>query len=436
MWLRALTQLKTNATSTRIVVGTHAGLIAVVYVILAMLFDTPLNQRFNQVLPLEDMLPAFLLMTVTALVGVIGVFLAYLHSLMRRRRVPTFALYRALGLTKGRLLGQLTLENALIEGQALALGLVMGVLGSKLVVMILARFLGVLLDTGLLWVPDAASATIGIFVTIAAGLSLTDYPLVVVPALGNLEVSAAAQPLGWLTHRGVASGLLLASLALGLFGWSLGDWLRWAAAVTGIVGLNCWGLAAAVPALLAKLTDRYPAGNLFLSLRLSAVMVRNHWHSLLAATGLLSLTMLGLMVSGHLMGVASLPSTVGTNSGLVTLTQFLRFGTGVVALCLMAMVVAVLVLKQLIDHQVTAGTMTQLTMLGMTQADWFQVQRRQVSLWLALPVALTAFNSGLAALALGLRDVWGFWLLSLVLSGCVVHFLANWTTQKVMRLND
>ncbi|WP_436862526.1 FtsX-like permease family protein [Staphylococcus caeli] len=77
------------------------------------------------------------------LFAIIIVFLMYANQLFIKRRTREFALYQLIGLTRGNILRMITIEQIAMFVTTTLIGMVVGVFGSKILLMIVLKILGI-----------------------------------------------------------------------------------------------------------------------------------------------------------------------------------------------------------------------------------------------------------------------------------------------------
>lgn len=94
------------------------------------------------------------------------VFLFYTHSFLIRRRKKEFGLYSILGMNKLNLARIMIWESVMVAGISLALGLVLGIVFSKMAELLMRLILRSDVDYAMRISPDNVSQTVGLYLTI------------------------------------------------------------------------------------------------------------------------------------------------------------------------------------------------------------------------------------------------------------------------------
>lgn len=109
------------------------------------------------------------------LIGIVGIFLLYANTIFIKRRSKEIGLFQLIGLTKGRIFGILSAENSILYFGSMAIGVLIGFLASKLVLMILFKILGVDAITKLYFSPVALLQTVIVFTIMYLLIMLMNY---------------------------------------------------------------------------------------------------------------------------------------------------------------------------------------------------------------------------------------------------------------------
>ncbi|MFX3647778.1 MAG: FtsX-like permease family protein [Paenibacillus sp.] len=109
------------------------------------------------------------------LIGIVGIFLLYANTIFIKRRSKEIGLFQLIGLTKGRIFGILSAENSILYFGSMAIGVLIGFLASKLVLMILFKILGVDVITKLYFSPMALLQTVIVFTIMYLLIMLMNY---------------------------------------------------------------------------------------------------------------------------------------------------------------------------------------------------------------------------------------------------------------------
>ncbi|MDT9719421.1 ABC transporter permease [Paenibacillus sp. ClWae2A] len=109
------------------------------------------------------------------LIVIVGIFLLYANTIFIKRRSKEIGLFQLIGLTKGRIFGILSAENSILYFGSMAIGVLIGFLASKLVLMILFKILGVDAITKLYFSPMALMQTVIVFTMMYLLIMLMNY---------------------------------------------------------------------------------------------------------------------------------------------------------------------------------------------------------------------------------------------------------------------
>ncbi|TFB19585.1 ABC transporter permease [Filobacillus milosensis] len=109
------------------------------------------------------------------LVAIVGIFLIYANNIFIKRRSSEIGLFQLIGMTKGRIIKILGIENFIIYFTSLALGILVGFSISKLIVMIVFKITGVEAVANLRFSPEALIQTLLVFIGIYLFIMLTNY---------------------------------------------------------------------------------------------------------------------------------------------------------------------------------------------------------------------------------------------------------------------
>lgn len=109
------------------------------------------------------------------LIAIVGIFLLYANTIFIKRRSKEIGLFQLIGLTKGRIFGILSAENSILYFGSMAIGVLIGFLASKLVLMILFKILGVDAITKLYFSPMALMQTVIVFTMMYLLIMLMNY---------------------------------------------------------------------------------------------------------------------------------------------------------------------------------------------------------------------------------------------------------------------
>ncbi|MCP1183034.1 ABC transporter permease [Paenibacillus sp. 1781tsa1] len=112
------------------------------------------------------------------LIVIVGIFLLYANTIFIKRRSKEIGLFQLIGLTKGRIFGILSAENSILYFGSMAIGVLIGFLASKLVLMILFKILGVDAITKLYFSPMALMQTVIVFTIMYLLIMLMNYTFI------------------------------------------------------------------------------------------------------------------------------------------------------------------------------------------------------------------------------------------------------------------
>lgn len=109
------------------------------------------------------------------LVAIVSIFLLYANTIFIKRRGKEIGLFQLIGMTKGRIFRQLTLENFILYFLSLLIGIFLGFAFSKIIVMILFKVTGVKAITKLHFSVEALLQTAIVFCVIYLFIMLMNY---------------------------------------------------------------------------------------------------------------------------------------------------------------------------------------------------------------------------------------------------------------------
>ncbi|MFJ2045372.1 FtsX-like permease family protein [Paenibacillus taichungensis] len=109
------------------------------------------------------------------LIVIVGIFLLYANTIFIKRRSKEIGLFQLIGLTKGRIFGILSAENCILYFGSMVIGILIGFLGSKLILMILFKIIGVDAITKLYFSPMALLQTLIVFAVMYLLIMLMNY---------------------------------------------------------------------------------------------------------------------------------------------------------------------------------------------------------------------------------------------------------------------
>lgn len=128
------------------------------------------------------------------LIVIVGIFLLYANTIFIKRRSKEIGLFQLIGLTKGRIFGILSAENSILYFGSMAVGVLIGFLASKLVLMILFKILGVDAITRLYFSPMALMQTVIVFTIMYLLIMLMNYTFIKRQSILSLfRVSATSE---------------------------------------------------------------------------------------------------------------------------------------------------------------------------------------------------------------------------------------------------
>ncbi|MFD1429408.1 ABC transporter permease [Lacticaseibacillus mingshuiensis] len=236
----AWTNLKRHRHSTLIGAVAAGVLIALAYAVGALIDMRPLMHATGSVLEDSRLMPAVMTLAWILLLIFIVAFLIYLNTLLLARRTEELDMYRLLGMPSSRLGGVLIWEALMTGAAALVIGLVGGVLLSKLLAMALVRLMGFQTAIGIQWSLQIAGQLIGLFLLVYLIVGAVNAAFV--RTLGHQRGRRAeAQHLpprlsGW--------QVVLACAGMLLVGWSAigtGNYFAWVRPLRQLTGLPGWG---------------------------------------------------------------------------------------------------------------------------------------------------------------------------------------------------
>ncbi|MDN4604139.1 ABC transporter permease [Paenibacillus sp. F6_3S_P_1C] len=155
------------------------------------------------------------------LIVIVGVFLLYANTIFIKRRSKEIGLFQLIGLTKGRIFGILSAENCILYFGSMVIGIVIGFLGSKLILMILFKIIGVEAITKLYFSPMALVQTLIVFAALYLLIMLMNYTFIRAQSILSLfrVSSTTEQQVQKLSVGQILMGIL--GVALIGFGYAL-----------------------------------------------------------------------------------------------------------------------------------------------------------------------------------------------------------------------
>lgn len=155
------------------------------------------------------------------LIVIVGIFLLYANTIFIKRRSKEIGLFQLIGLTKGRIFGILSAENCILYFGSMVIGILIGFLGSKLILMILFKIIGVDAITKLYFSPMALLQTLIVFAVMYLLIMLMNYLFIRAQSILSLfQVSSTTeQQVQKLSVGQILMGIL--GIALIVFGYIL-----------------------------------------------------------------------------------------------------------------------------------------------------------------------------------------------------------------------
>lgn len=164
------TNLRRHRTVDRLYVLMAAGMIAVLYAVLALIEAPAVLGRTVDMNDLTAAVPALLVGVLVVILLFTIVFLLYMNAILIERRTGNIRVYRLLGMPGGRLGLSLFCESLVLGGASVMLGVFGGWLFSKFMAMLLLRLMGIHQAVGMLWSPRVAGEIAGLFLVVYAVL--------------------------------------------------------------------------------------------------------------------------------------------------------------------------------------------------------------------------------------------------------------------------
>ncbi|MEY8744514.1 FtsX-like permease family protein [Bacillales bacterium AN1005] len=112
------------------------------------------------------------------LIVIVAIFLLYANTIFIKRRSKEIGLFQLIGLTKGKIFRILSVENFILYFGSMIIGVLIGFLGSKLILMILFKIIGVDAITKLVFSPMALVQTIIVFVALYMLIMVMNYTFI------------------------------------------------------------------------------------------------------------------------------------------------------------------------------------------------------------------------------------------------------------------
>lgn len=155
------------------------------------------------------------------LIVIVGIFLLYANTIFIKRRSKEIGLFQLIGLTKGRIFGILSAENCILYFGSMVIGILIGFLGSKLILMILFKIIGVDVITKLYFSPMALVQSLIVFAVMYLLIMLMNYTFIRAQSILSLfrVSSTTEQQVKKLSVGQILMGIL--GIALIVFGYIL-----------------------------------------------------------------------------------------------------------------------------------------------------------------------------------------------------------------------
>jgi len=155
------------------------------------------------------------------LIVIVGIFLLYANTIFIKRRSKEIGLFQLIGLTKGRIFVILSAENCILYFGSMVIGILIGFLGSKLILMILFKIIGVDVITKLYFSPMALVQTLIVFAVMYLLIMLMNYTFIRAQSILSLfrVSSTTEQQVKKLSVGQILMGIL--GIALIVFGYIL-----------------------------------------------------------------------------------------------------------------------------------------------------------------------------------------------------------------------
>lgn len=155
------------------------------------------------------------------LIVIVGIFLLYANTIFIKRRSKEIGLFQLIGLTKGRIFGILSAENCILYFGSMVIGILIGFMGSKLILMILFKIIGVDAITKLYFSPMALLQTLIVFAVMYLLIMLMNYLFIRAQSILSLfrVSSTTEQQVQKLSVGQILMGIL--GIALIVFGYIL-----------------------------------------------------------------------------------------------------------------------------------------------------------------------------------------------------------------------
>ncbi|WP_106766593.1 ABC transporter permease [Paenibacillus faecalis] len=112
------------------------------------------------------------------LVAIVAIFLLYANNIFIKRRSKEIGLFQLIGMTKGKIFSILTLENLMLYFGSMLVGIFVGFLASKLVLMILFKITDVETEVVLQFSIEALIQTVIIFAAVYVLIMIMNYTFI------------------------------------------------------------------------------------------------------------------------------------------------------------------------------------------------------------------------------------------------------------------
>lgn len=112
------------------------------------------------------------------LVAIVSIFLLYANNIFIKRRSKEIGLFQLVGMTKGKIFRILSSENFILYFSSLAIGIFVGFSGSRLILMILFKIIGLETETALRFSSQAFLQTAIVFTIIYLFIMMMNYTFI------------------------------------------------------------------------------------------------------------------------------------------------------------------------------------------------------------------------------------------------------------------
>lgn len=144
--------------------------VALYFAFVTLQFDPALDETKGSIKGAASIKAASVL-----LVAIISIFLVYANNIFIKRRSKEIGLYQLVGMTKNKIFGILSAENALLYFSSMFIGIFLGFSVSKLIIMILFKITGVEGIASLHFSVAASIQTLAVFIAIYFLIMLMNY---------------------------------------------------------------------------------------------------------------------------------------------------------------------------------------------------------------------------------------------------------------------